>query len=1477
MADEIKEEKKNEPVLYTFGEQKLDLNKYIYNLGTNVDAYLNSKNWSEGQKEEFKRAYNIYLSGFKDQLSNNGSRFSTDSFGTIRDANGELSNIDGIDVGRNYYNDKGESITFDEYNKLKEKKQKKYNQFQANREVVNYFDLIGRKLGEYKPKEPKALDKFDPEKHGFMTYWTNTNFPSGTIDYNAILDMDPYNEENKKRSRANRSTYLAKSLNDFIQVADKYNYDFSGSGFTDKDDYIKRLRTAYNNLNNSIWNHDDALSLSAIGLDPKFYNALFSEEKDPTVTPEQKAQATVSEETQMSEQRKKEVEEAWKKEIERFGNLYKGNMSQLLNKPFYVVSEYLVDGNFDINKWYDYFNKGNENKDVYWNAINNQPEGSKLPTYIDLLMEDLHNNQEWNRGMQMLIGTGRAIKLENGTYYIPRKKDTESGTVLVYDPTQQQLYEDYIGNIHPYLKKLKELFIKNNYTDMWLSGYRKEGGIIQKFQEGGSPYAKYYENHYSGLDYQTQIKAEQDLKERAKKENRTEEQQKAAERYIFEDNKSVINPNAGFTSAEMARLTSGFADLISAGTALLPVAGTAVSLGTGLLSTAGNLYADIVDDSVSAWDTFKNAGLNLGMDLAGLVPGGGAASKLAKIGKTLIGVAPKVMAVLGTVGHISNTPQYLESWGKLKSEEKLTAQDWNNIISSIQALLGPTAAVGQYAKNKGVFGKNKFEKAQRADMGNINEDKIAVKMLDENGKEKTVLFEGEDVKAIREAQASGKMEDLKKATIDKFDDLKNYTLNEFDWGLRKPSSNGWFPVGQKPRHASNIIFDVTSRQGEDFVRRGKYNFLHSDITNLSNPGMSNSKIQADIDKRKQDIIDEMLVGSTREQKSKEKADKFLENTDNIILDLETKINGRKSTGLQADINNINTTRNTPEYNRRLAEYNQDVLELNGYTQQRRYLKDALNKYKADGIPLPINSKTGKPMTEKQAEAQVKALDQVILSKQQDVDSNKLYIESNSDSRLTDLQNQFNEVLGFEADLQKQTTRRQRIQDAYNNRWKTDNDNIYPVSREYRDFIDAHRISGDKISWDNPHGRENTEMTIKEFQEMLKKNGVIFKEGGSLNLNLVRSFKVGGSSTSKINTKRNDSEESNTFSIETPSFNLDSPILKYGLPRAIMADLVNRDLTKMAIDAEKPFLANPMQINKFVISDLNAENRGQKAAAQLYNMAYTPRTSDASLNTAVQMEATLKGQDFINQGLKASDDIRRTSEKEAWEQEKTNAQMRNNIAVANTQSLLKTAHNVATHKMAEKNKKYSNWEMLSKQLENEANTRISERKSLEDAYYKKDIKNWVTNNLSDLNTKNKLGLTEDEIRLYQQVQAGVIAPSSFQNDTVKWNQFIKVKKIAEELESEQYRIHKGIQKGPWSTTISVPESEDYIKIQEVPIRSSEGTLYGKDGTKLEIAKLRARVKEVESVRKQLQKDLDRNEKVLDRLSKSLYGYEKASKK
>lgn len=44
--------------VYIYGTNKIDLKLYLYNLGTNVNSYVDSRNWNSYMRDEFINAYN---------------------------------------------------------------------------------------------------------------------------------------------------------------------------------------------------------------------------------------------------------------------------------------------------------------------------------------------------------------------------------------------------------------------------------------------------------------------------------------------------------------------------------------------------------------------------------------------------------------------------------------------------------------------------------------------------------------------------------------------------------------------------------------------------------------------------------------------------------------------------------------------------------------------------------------------------------------------------------------------------------------------------------------------------------------------------------------------------------------------------------------------------------------------------------------------------------------------------------------------------------------------------------------------------------------------------------------------------------------------------------------------------------------------------------------------------------------------------
>lgn len=129
-----------------------------------------------------------------------------------------------------------------------------------------------------------------------------------------------------------------------------------------------------------------------------------------------------------------------------------------------------------------------------------------------------------------------------------------------------------------------------------------------------------------------------------------------------------------------------------------------------------------------------------------------------------------------------------------------------------------------------------------------------------------------------------------------------------------------------------------------------------------------------------------------------------------------------------------------------------------------------------------------------------------------------------------------------------------------------------------------------------------------------------------------------------------------------------------LTRAGITAAVNNKIADRALEAEKPFLQDVSESHRSVYGDYRAQIQGEKAAAQLRNMASKPLTSDGALQQQMMMEAQIKGQEYIDQGNAKDDAMRRQTQEVAWQQEKENQQQRIAVAMQNKQAMLMSEKN-----------------------------------------------------------------------------------------------------------------------------------------------------------------------------------------------------------
>lgn len=690
-------------VKYKFGDDEFDLKDYIHNLETNYQSYVASKNWNEGQQQEFKNAFDKYLTGLKDQLSNNTGRFYTDYSGAIFDNKGEFSNTDDDNIdpvgSEYYYNNKGQRITTDDYNLLRKRKQKNFNTFSANRQVATYLNKVGIALRDYSKQNPSnnSSNAFNLSKHGFEKYWMDQNNPSGgDFDFAPYVEKDQIGEGGV-RGTSNRAAYLKEQLENYIKNLG--DYDFSSTTFKDKDTYLAKLRAAMENLDNG-YNHEDAIALNQAGLSSSFLNNFFG-------TGEQQQKSEVEQAAEQKRQQDQEIidQAARMKAMSELDQWAKDNQFQ----PKY--SGVLEGGDYDPDAILSMLEKdyadieGDDNKVKAWlnfeqllkdirepmieadAIINGQPvstiEGSKAA------MRKLRANLAQKLKFAAQEGYMKAYGDE---YIIPGSEDYSNYSLITYNPVTGE-YKDQSVILN---EKLREAMAYDWYKKNTSVPSNKNGGALYYLQQGGFM-QRQREVRKQREEQQKQEQTQQSTKSKDE-DTRTPEQRKAGERV----------PKSGeLSTIDKVRIGSAIADIGSILAAFVPGYGTAASAIAGLGSTGANLYADISDDSVSGWQAAGNAGFGLLMDVAGLIPGLGAVGKAGKIAKTLKYVLPTALTIWGVS---ENGGDAIKAANKLMNGQDLTVDDWKALSFGLQTIAGGTRAVkGNKSVNRQL--KNTKEKA----------------------------------------------------------------------------------------------------------------------------------------------------------------------------------------------------------------------------------------------------------------------------------------------------------------------------------------------------------------------------------------------------------------------------------------------------------------------------------------------------------------------------------------------------------------------------------------------------------------------------------------------------------------------------------------------------------------------------------------------------------------------------------------------
>lgn len=678
MANNTETQKPKERVKYKFGQSDIDLTNYIHNLGTNVQSYLNSKNWNDGQKQEFMNAYNRYLTGLQDQLANNTNRFTTDDFGSIIDSTGALSNTDNDDIdpvgSEYYYDDKGNRITTDDFNALKKRKQKNYNTFSANREVATYFNAIGNALRSKQPTKEQTSNAFDLSKHGFLADWTRINNPAGgNLNLDPYLEKDAVDEATGKRGTTNRAAYLKEQIENYINnIGD---YDFSSTPFKDRNTYVSRLRAAAENLGNG-YNSEDVIALNQAGIGNEFLSKFFSTGAEEPQAKQSELERQAEQSAQELAQRRRDdelravIEEEKQDQYNRQRDAFFADYQK--QNPFNsTIKSQAIALSYNPNAMYDRaatkYGVDRSNTEALQSAVKEYINFPQLAAAIrgkehilqgqkDVTAAHIANNLDWAAQSNLLtdkIG-------DTGYYIVPDSENYDNWSYIAYNPITRH-YEEQSMLLNEELKK------KMAYAE-----YDRRNKDVQKHQLGGL--LKYTEEYQKKA--QKEAEKQQRIDQKVEETGKTREQVEAAERRPIEE---------GFSTIDKVRLGTAAADAISAAAAFIPGYGTVASGVLGIGSTLTNIGADIADESMSGQDVAGNALYGLVMDVVGLIPGMGATGKAAKIVRVLKPVSKLAKRTLQAYGMVHSA----DAFNKLMSNPSdMSADDWRNLVTGLQAISG---------------------------------------------------------------------------------------------------------------------------------------------------------------------------------------------------------------------------------------------------------------------------------------------------------------------------------------------------------------------------------------------------------------------------------------------------------------------------------------------------------------------------------------------------------------------------------------------------------------------------------------------------------------------------------------------------------------------------------------------------------------------------------------------------------------------
>ena len=1425
MAEQTKKSK------YNFGGHELDAKLYLQNIRDNAETFLNSKtDWTPEQKEEWKHAYTNFTNALQEDINNGGGRFSTDEFGTITDTKGEFSNTDSDNY---YYNNKGQQISQEDYDALKKRKQGKYQAFEANRQFASYASQIGKGLREALAAKNKTSDDtngFDYAKNGFDAYWQKKYNPAGTAN-----DLQPYWNKDKEGEYTNRVAETMADLDDYMSKQEM-NDDVKAA-YTNYRNILGQYNPSDKNFNLDTWKNNMVLAANRAGIS-EWNNGYFNigsqsttptEDKKPEAFDINNDQAVIDKyklADQIAahpEQREHLLDLArrqYNQESQNITDEYNAAIKQeqeIANNK--IWQQYLANE----GKGYANVSKRNFGTEVFGNGWQNGNTDFEYTSGTSQeAMRRLQNafktgnrkgnflrtaiNMTVNGGKQKISNLGEAL-----AYYKPLLDKTQGG----WD--QFEKVQDAVGNE---IYKLK-------------GSENAKGQPLYIWFKNGRAHA-YRDYPYSVRKAQVISRAQLGMKlqTRAEKEAAKEKENKKAlsNPNTPEDKKRQIASqrkpgDTEFTATDIARISAAGMDVASALSAFVPVYGTAVSAGTGLISSLTNFGADMFDKSVSAGDMWKNLGTNIAMDAVGLVPGFGTAGKAGKITKTLIKYVPKIVTALSAANALS--PKSRVSWAKLASNESLTVKDWQNIEAGCSALAGVSrGAVGHF--NAHTMAKGTKTKDFNITASDGKQYKVTAEQLETLKKQKSLEDVNKEFKKLHpDAELNsffrnGKWQQLRhlhfnnpqvKSVYD-FSRLNNQGTfsNSNIWKIARENNLRGISLDVKNPYKNSLLKQPTSSNSPLNNSSKRYNYVRRSVQ--SNTG-NEAKTWRDLFTKNHFYFKEggsiqklasgnNINGNPAKQNSVGYANDYNWNTDVFSKNLD-HILGSLKQYKDGYANWLNTMQDL-HYNDYTNASKQDYLNTNAYNNAT--VGQYQDKYKA-GYEDEWN----------------------VSPEGNDPDGlgyNTLGIKSAQDS------GKFGIV----------------SRNANSGDW-LGNGNMYKTDNSFGGITDARRLLGRE-------GDFNDEQ-LKQYQQKFKEQGYDFYLDPNTKYYKLKPYTDPSKTTVA---DQNKPKQPNNFSLKDVINKIDVTD-KWGIPRAMYADITNRKVTDML--KKQPILYDPQEDYRYIQSDLDAEMNGQQAAAQLARTVSHPITSDGNLQSMLQLEATSKGNDAITAGRQQSNQRLREMQEQAWQQEVANHTNRHDVAMKNRESLYNTTNENKALEAAYLNQKFTVWDALAQEKEFKDKSDYEQMRARADWFAQGDINNAIKYGLS--NYADKYGLTPEDVSLWDKVYTdGTVKLSDIQKDPVKLRQWNKVLSATRQIQQDLLGEYYGIPKSKyWTIRQSTPSYSYSIKAKKGAKLNLRKVREAAKGEKLAAAQLKAQTADADRFYKTTKDHIDRMYDAINRLT------------